>query len=282
MIGSRFPFLSFVVKHQLCPCGQQIRHKSDGSSVKRLNHTNKALFGSVTRNAAAPKPNDEVQSTTNSAADAPPNRNDLSSEMYWLLQHKQSIPADRKRASSSSSAAKPKTRRPVDRAPDADVLRSLLRPIKVPRKRTKLTLAPTKNIPTTLSRFGDTLCTPPIKKLEALVAPPSLLKRSSSALLQQMMRVPPFHVDGHSFNNDEFVGCAERLEIGNMPSVGAVLQATMPEPSRRALMHWKRLKVAELGEQGFQDLQKCMRNITVAEIACVCNDRRICLKSQLT
>lgn len=270
MIVCLLPLRGFVVKPPLWQCAQQLRQKSDGSSMKRLNHTNKALFGSVTRNAATPKSTDEPPSPNTDAA--PPSRNDLSSEMYWLLQHKQSKPATRKNAPASSSAsrampaAKTKTRPPIDRAPDDDVLRSLLRPIKVPRKRTIKTLAPAKNIPTSLSRFRDTLCTPPVKDLAALVAAPRLLKQSSSDGLQRMLRVPPFHMDGHTFNDGDFVGSAERLDTGDMPSVGAVLQATMPESSRRALQHWKRLKVAELGEQGFLELQKCMLNITLEDV----------------
>ncbi|KFB49901.1 AGAP010576-PA-like protein [Anopheles sinensis] len=40
------------------------------------------------------------------------------------------------------------------------------------------------------------------------------------------------------------------------PSVNRVLSATMPEASRQALLRWKMGKIAELGEEGFQKLQK--------------------------
>uniref|UniRef100_A0A182MYE1 Mitochondrial genome maintenance exonuclease 1 n=1 Tax=Anopheles dirus TaxID=7168 RepID=A0A182MYE1_9DIPT len=40
------------------------------------------------------------------------------------------------------------------------------------------------------------------------------------------------------------------------PSVNRVLAATMPETSRQALLRWKTSKIAELGEEGFQQLQK--------------------------
>ncbi|XP_052873314.1 mitochondrial genome maintenance exonuclease 1-like [Anopheles cruzii] len=40
------------------------------------------------------------------------------------------------------------------------------------------------------------------------------------------------------------------------PSVGRVLAATMPEASRQALLRWKASKIVELGEEGFQQLQK--------------------------
>ncbi|ETN62391.1 hypothetical protein AND_005906 [Anopheles darlingi] len=40
------------------------------------------------------------------------------------------------------------------------------------------------------------------------------------------------------------------------PSVNRVLTATMPEASRQALLRWKASKIAELGEEGFQQMQK--------------------------
>lgn len=42
----------------------------------------------------------------------------------------------------------------------------------------------------------------------------------------------------------------------DFPSVGKILQATMSESARNALMKWKTLKISELGETGFADLQK--------------------------
>ncbi|XP_053680179.1 mitochondrial genome maintenance exonuclease 1-like [Anopheles nili] len=40
------------------------------------------------------------------------------------------------------------------------------------------------------------------------------------------------------------------------PSVSRVLSATMSESSREALLRWKSAKIAELGEEGFQQLQR--------------------------
>lgn len=44
------------------------------------------------------------------------------------------------------------------------------------------------------------------------------------------------------------------LESHALPSVGRILQATMPAHSRRALQKWKLAKIAELGTDGFQKL----------------------------
>lgn len=43
--------------------------------------------------------------------------------------------------------------------------------------------------------------------------------------------------------------------IKSYPSVSKVLQATMPENSRNALKRWKLQKIAELGEEGFRQMQ---------------------------
>lgn len=231
-----------------------VRCKSDGSSLKSLNYANKALYGGVTRKSASPKI-ENVPLT--------PARNDLSSEMYWLMQHKpaaaSTLPA--KRSSSTKRRASVSIC-----APDEEILLAVK-----PRKRSaKKDKVPAKTpptnvttIPSSLSRFGDTLCKPPLKNLSALVAPAKLLKRSSSDGLDQMLRVPPFHVDGQPFDmgpDQAPIGCERRLEMRDMPSVGKVLQATMPEQSRRALLNWKQLKIAELGIDGFLELQKCESN----------------------
>lgn len=41
-----------------------------------------------------------------------------------------------------------------------------------------------------------------------------------------------------------------------LPSVGKVIQSTMSEGQRRALENWKNSKIAELGQEGFLQLQK--------------------------
>ncbi|XP_037034186.1 mitochondrial genome maintenance exonuclease 1-like [Bradysia coprophila] len=45
-------------------------------------------------------------------------------------------------------------------------------------------------------------------------------------------------------------------ELRTLPSVGRVLQYTMSEAARSALLNWKLTKIRELGEQGFAELQK--------------------------
>lgn len=237
-----------------------------GSTIKTVNYTNKQLFGKVSGKATGePAPGNAGAA----AIDTVQSRNDRSSEMYWLLQHKSPAKTQKK---PNDAAAAPKRRSAklrVDCAPDEAML-AAVRPLKTTRKRTKVyAAAASKTIPASLSRFGDTLCkppvrSPPVKSLAALVAPPAakVLRHSAADGLRRMLSVPPFNVDGHPISgggddDGEVLGCAERLDVGAMPSVGKVLQATMPDASRRALMHWKELKMAELGEEGFRQLQQC-------------------------
>ncbi|GAB0099631.1 Mitochondrial genome maintenance exonuclease 1 [Sergentomyia squamirostris] len=60
------------------------------------------------------------------------------------------------------------------------------------------------------------------------------------------------------FNKQHPTGnCPESFPEGmKAPSVGKILQATMPEASREALKRWKILQIAELGEEGFKKLQE--------------------------
>lgn len=48
----------------------------------------------------------------------------------------------------------------------------------------------------------------------------------------------------------------ELVDTNQMPSVGKILQATMSDAARNALIQWKLAKVAELGDEGFAQLQK--------------------------
>jgi hypothetical protein len=48
-----------------------------------------------------------------------------------------------------------------------------------------------------------------------------------------------------------------------LPSVSKVLQATMPEMQRQALLRWKNLKISELGLDGFEKMQQCKSSLDV-------------------
>lgn len=59
-----------------------------------------------------------------------------------------------------------------------------------------------------------------------------------------------------SFNDSIIANC----ELKYIPSVSRILQATMSASQKQALLQWKNLKIAELGVEGFEELQKMYLN----------------------
>lgn len=64
-----------------------------------------------------------------------------------------------------------------------------------------------------------------------------------------------------SFNTDKFINSFAEVvpekSTHFIPSVSKVLQGTMPENQRKALIQWKNLKISELGLEGFEKMQQC-------------------------
>lgn len=55
----------------------------------------------------------------------------------------------------------------------------------------------------------------------------------------------------------QFESFVDKPPTFSLPSVSKVLQATMPEAQRNALIKWKNEKIAELGLEGFKAMQQC-------------------------
>lgn len=53
---------------------------------------------------------------------------------------------------------------------------------------------------------------------------------------------------------------ADLFHSGYTPSVSKILQGTMPPNQKKALQQWKNLKIAELGLEGFEQMQKMYLN----------------------
>lgn len=69
-----------------------------------------------------------------------------------------------------------------------------------------------------------------------------------------ILKVPLITREGEEWSEIPEIDSSER------PSVGKILQATMTENARNALIQWKLSKVEELGEDGFAALQKANLN----------------------
>lgn len=59
-----------------------------------------------------------------------------------------------------------------------------------------------------------------------------------------------------SFNESTIANCGLKY----IPSVSRILQATMSASQKQALLQWKNLKIAELGVEGFENLQQMYLN----------------------
>lgn len=219
-----------------------------GSAIKYLNFANKALFGGV----VAKKPLisskvPSIQEPTHSSKYVVDNQ----SEMYWMLQHQPSSVAPPRRKRTVGS----KNKKATKRQPPS----SIVEPVKAAQEisiKSKKIKRSSISTPKVLAEFSDSLCKPPVKQ-QPFKGNATMKTGCLDDNFRGILSVPAFGlVDSNSEELGHYIG-ANRLDIKQMPSVGKVLQATMPEASRRALMQWKLLKIAELGEEGFNELQQC-------------------------
>lgn len=258
------------------------------ATIKYLNFANKALYGKVIEKKRVRNSNPEPASTRLETS---------SSEMYWMLQHQPSTPftfdsvdrlvgAENEKKSKSKKVderqiaifddreagitMKPKklkvaTRRPRALLASSNVslnqisTRQEIRVQKMPIKKQSEIKEP-KIVSQEMRIEQKKSKRLPFIQKDHNVPQPRVFKPMPTRTdkLLDILTVPVFGLaNRNSAEPTEIVG-TERLEQRQMPSVGKVLQATMPDSSRRALMKWKLTKIAELGEDGFNELQRCI------------------------
>lgn len=226
-----------------------IRNKIDitnykaSARIKKLNFENKILFGAVIKKKTTKKEKNipkkviekEIVNESNS------NENEKSSETYWMTQYTYLPDFDAKKSSKKEDS------KIVVSAVETN-LKKIVQ--KIVRKKKSV-----KEVPQNLEKFTDCLVPLPVKsrakkKTSNLVAP-AIIPFTS----EELRTITDFPLDfGDEKNTIKMLSTDSTIAL---PSVGKILQATMPEASRRALMQWKAVKIAELGIEGFQELQKC-------------------------
>lgn len=170
--------------------------------------------------------------------------NDLSSEMYWLLNHTPEAPLwkpskEAKKASNKSLNVEKKS---LDVEKTSLKKEKLIKKIELPETlnksaEIKSTLNSALNIKPLFQDIDD--------KVEQEIP-------FGSQQLSEIVNFPMF------LNKSKTINAFEAIKRPiYLPSVSKILQATMPESQRNALIQWKHLKIAELGLQGFNDMQKC-------------------------
>lgn len=219
--------------------------KSIEAKTKDRNLESKLLFGSVI------KKKDKKLVAANPKVD----EKDMASEIYWLTQHT-SVPdftQPSKKIKSEKDHAKKlksKTVNKRDKLQTNDVAASQGKSQQVPE------IYYNPIVVESLEKFQNSLLpfTPDENKLAATISnhPQSPSIPFTSRDLKLLLDFPLRYED-KKLNNLEYT----HSDIQFRPSVTTILQSTMSESSRKALIQWKTIKIAELGIEGFNQLQKC-------------------------
>jgi hypothetical protein len=218
---------------------------------------------------------------------APAGKHDISSEIYWTCLHvpevqdftkkeEENVPEDVKVPSQVkvTKKAEPQPKKvPLESKKIAkqEAMEDLpeVKPTKTLRKPPKkLTIVPEVLLPENLSKLKNQL--PSVKfditeRLSSNFQPkvvelrPQREEQDIPFQSPQLRDIPNFPLFISRINRivndfEKFVPIEASIP---KPSVSKVLQATMPENQRNALIHWKQLKIAELGLEGFEVMQKC-------------------------
>lgn len=239
------------------------RQYCNSESIKKLNFANKALFGAVQKKTIK----NSLPTEVDPPAPTPNQKYDVSSEMYWMLSHHQqsvitapskSFRKIKRKVSSSSQTAASLQQSSIQTS--LSLLKNLprnvspaLQPIKLTQRKLQQSYDKS-SIPPSLTNFNASLCPVPIK-----------LRPAAALSLPDTGGIPPLNIDRlvdvldvPAFGDELRKFPIVELDMKRIPSVGKILQATMPEPVRKALLKWKLLKIAELGEDGFREMQQCM------------------------
>lgn len=205
--------------------------------IKKLNYENKALFGAVLKKPTSKK-EQKIIEIKKIEIESNLNEDEKSSETYWMTQYTH-LPDFTKKSIKKSKIDDP----PVEVE---------IKKVKTVRKKKIV-----KEVPENLENFTNCLVPLPVKS-RAKKKTSNLISPDIPFSLEELRTITDFPLDfGDEKNTIKLLSSDSTIAL---PSVGKILQATMPEASRRALMQWKAVKIAELGFDGFQELQKCKKN----------------------
>jgi hypothetical protein len=216
------------------------------AKIKRQNSDNKLLFGPIQKSKKA----------TAEIKILPPS--ELASEMHWLLDHKPDI------STLKRPVAKKKKRKGASVESPSPVVKLKKEKPPKPPKVTSYGLPKPKKIkavlPEALVKLTD--------QLESIPIPLKITVRSpAKGANQEIVQSIPFSpkelksmLSHPLFERQNVDLCKlkahDDLSKLTIPSVSRILAATMPEASRKALESWKTMKIAELGLEGFQNMQQ--------------------------
>lgn len=236
---------------------------SKATRVKKLYADSKTLFGAKVKEVKGKKAVAQVKPPVD---DEPVNDNDLKSEIYWLCHH---IPEAQDFSVVKTSAAKKKKTKdepaPVKatKKKKVDVPVTQKEPSAAKKKTKTVEFAP--ELPDSLTKLQNAL--PDVSaEIKSTLNSVLNLKQSDADIKldehdipfssQQLTQIINFPL---TMNKSKIISSFQTIEQKPfyLPSVSKILQATMPESQRNALIQWKQLKISELGLEGFEIMQKC-------------------------
>ena len=224
------------------------------AKIKKLHYENKVLFGKVEK-AVKEKSKAKKVSLPRETLEQ---KNDLSSEIYWLTQYQPVLDFQKKSKTPKSKKMLETKADPDDKIIKKRVVKKLLKrnfvqpEIEIPESHLQDLPKPINiNIKSSLDKnFESKIDT--LFELRPIQGIPF-----SSQHLKAMINFPL--TLGNNKSNKAFLSFKEDQDkvifTSEIPSVSKILKATMP--NRSALIQWKALKIAELGLDGFNLLQKC-------------------------
>lgn len=240
------------------------------SKLRKLNSENKELFGATVKEKKSKKTSADVDSQPKVPPEIILNDHDISSEMYWVLGPQAVV--------KSKSKSPPKS--PVDSS-DPHNIAGLMRKMesqkspqpsnfsdeisdiklnkKVLSEKRKLNKLNQPQLPDTLNKLKSSL--PSAAHLSSSSSDSSdsddeVHENQIPLSTEHLRAMPNFPIVITKTNR--IVSTFDDVDqfYRTVPSVSKVLQATMPESARQALINWKNLKIAELGLEGFDKMQK--------------------------
>lgn len=221
------------------------------TKIKDKNLESKLLFGSVIKK----------KKLVDVAAEPKGEEKDMSSEIYWLTQHtsvpdftqtKKTQRASKKIKSKKDYAKKSKSKT----EPKINILENIYNVSSQIKSNQVPQIHYNPIVVESLEKFKNSLL--PFTSDENKLAAPITNHAQSPSIpftsrdLKLLLDFPLRYED-KKLNNLEYT----QPVIQFKPSVTTILQSTMSESSRKALMQWKTIKIAELGIEGFNQLQKC-------------------------
>lgn len=269
-----------IVRHKAAKIIQvESKLISKADRVKKLYADSKTLFGAKVKEVKGKKAVAPVKPPID---DEPANDNDMKSEIYWMCHHVpevQDFTAPKTTKGKKKKEASVKADKNVSAPLKAEKKKTIDAPVaqkkpSAPKKKTKaVEFAP--ELPDSLTKLQNALPDVSAEIKSALNSVLNLKPADADIKLdehdipfssQQLTQITNFPL---VMNKSKIISSFRDIEQKPfyLPSVSKILQATMPESQRNALIQWKQLKISELGLAGFEAMQKCKSSSASALIS---------------